>query len=290
MYQARLFNVARFRLIVNRDQLLLLFTSGNLAFLAVDVAIAHSVNAFRPVYEWIPVLLPPMGAVTALGLAVQRGPSRLLRGMHLLTMLVSVLVGLLGLAFHLRAMLNPLGGVSWSWLVFSAPVLAPLSFAGVGLIGIFAACEEEGPGVLTFPGLVRLHAPISKTQHLLWFLGLGFAGAAATSFLDHGQYGYTMYEWTPVVAGCFATFVVLGRAVTNDENAIDDWTYFWTMILCLAVGVVGFAFHLSHDVAGTGAISLERMRSYAPVFAPLLFADLSILGLLVMIVETDEQA
>ena len=33
-----------------------LFATGNLLFLAVDVWIAHSVNRFAEIYEWIPVI------------------------------------------------------------------------------------------------------------------------------------------------------------------------------------------------------------------------------------------
>ena len=220
--RSAILNLAEFRLHLNRDQLLLLFTSGNLAFLSVDVALAHSVNSFIPVYEWIPVLVPPLGALTSFWLAARRDPTLSLRLFHAFLMLVGVLIGVLGLAFHLpRAMLSPLGVFSWSWLVFSAAVLAPLSFAGVSLVGLVASLDEigEDSGLLSFADVIRLKAPISKTQHFLWFVGLGFLGAAATSFLDHGQYGYTGYEWIPVIAGVFATVVVLGRAVTRPNRS-----------------------------------------------------------------------
>jgi hypothetical protein len=52
----------------------------------------------------------------------------------------------------------------------------------------------------------------------------------------------------------------------------------------MLTGVVGFAFHLSRDIADSGALSLERMRSSAPIFAPLLFTDIAALGLLVMLI------
>jgi hypothetical protein len=54
------------------------------------------------------------------------------------------------------------------------------------------------------------------------------------------------------------------------------------MIAAVLVGILGFGFHLSADLAGTGQISLERILAFAPVFAPLLFSDLGILGLLVV--------
>jgi hypothetical protein len=46
--------------------------------------------------------------------------------------------------------------------------------------------------------------------------------------------------------------------------------------------MLGFGFHLSADLAGTGSLSLERILAFAPVLAPLLFSDLGLLGLLVV--------
>jgi len=53
-------------------------------------------------------------------------------------------------------------------------------------------------------------------------------------------------------------------------------------IAAVLVGILGFGFHLSADLAGTGQMSLERILAFAPVFAPLLFSDLGALGLLVV--------
>jgi len=284
-----LLGVVRFQSQLDRDRILLLFVSANLAFLAIDVAVAHSVNSFRPVYEWIPVFVPPFGALTAAMLALHRSPSNTLRWLHVLMMLTSIGVGLLGTAFHLWAALGVHGGIEWSWLVFSAPVLAPLSFAGVGLVGLVATMTEDAPGSgrLSLASTITVQAPISKTEHLLWFVALGFLGATLTSFLDHGQYGHTLYEWIPVLAGAYATVVVIGRALLPEPSRGDNITYFWTMVAQIVVGVAGFAFHLSRDLADSGAVSIERMRSFAPIFAPLLFCDLGILGLLVLLATGD---
>jgi hypothetical protein len=54
------------------------------------------------------------------------------------------------------------------------------------------------------------------------------------------------------------------------------------MVAAIVVGVLGFAFHLGKDLTETGQISLERILVFAPVFAPFLFCDLGILGLLVV--------
>ncbi len=207
-------------------------------------------------------------------------------------MFVGIGVGVLGMAFHLSAAIAPAGAASWAWIVFSAPVLAPLSFAGVSLVGLVTAAREDPPGsgLLWFTDQIRLRAPINKTRHLLWLLGLGLLGAAGASFIDHAQYGYTLYKWIPVVFGLFATFVTLGFALASRTGPADQVIYLWTMLASMLVGVLGFGFHLSRDMADTGAITFQRMQTFAPIAAPMLFADLGLLGLLIALLPTSDNA
>ncbi len=58
------------------------------------------------------------------------------------------------------------------------------------------------------------------------------------------------------------------------------------MISAVVVGILGFGFHLSANLAGTGAFSLERILAFAPILAPLLYSDLGILGLLIAAKES----
>lgn len=268
----------------DRRPLLLWFVAVNLAFLVGDVWIAHSANAFVPVYEWIPIVVAPPGIATALLLALMRRSGQTLLWLHAAAMLAGVAVGVSGTAFHLQAALAP-AGVSWPWIVFGAPVLAPLSFAGVSLVGLVAALREQpgGSGRLWFGERLQLAAPISQVRHLLWLVGLGFAGAAATSYIDHAQYDHTLYEWIPVVYGTFAACLTLAMALARRPARTDRVVYTWTMLAGLLVGLLGVAFHLSRDLADSGALSWQRMRDYAPVLAPLLFADLALLGLITTI-------
>jgi hypothetical protein len=82
--------------------------------------------------------------------------------------LTSIAVGLLGAYFHLvRAILPnaPLEDiVSVALLVWAPPVLGPLTFALVGLMGISAAWIEDPPdsGILTLLGGMKVHLPYSK--------------------------------------------------------------------------------------------------------------------------------
>ena len=53
-----------------------LFLLGNISFLAVDVAIAHAVNGFAHLAEWVPVAFSLVGAVMLFSAAILAGSVR----------------------------------------------------------------------------------------------------------------------------------------------------------------------------------------------------------------------
>lgn len=284
MREITIFRFAKIHLPMEKNRFLLMFTGVNLIFTGLDVALAHSINSFIPLHEWVPVYYAPIGAITSFLVAFQMKPKKIVSLIHLLTMIVGVMVGITGLGFHLNQVLSPTGRLTWAWLVFGSPILAPLSFSGISLIGLYGITKEleDGSGRLEISGIGIFKAPISRDLHFLWLVGLGFAGSAVTSIIDHAQYGYTVYKLIPIAFGIFATTVIISLALSKNWTRGDELTYFWTMIGAVMVGILGFAFHLSKDLADTGQISLERILVFAPVLAPLLFCDLGMLGLLVV--------
>ncbi len=288
MSEISVFHLARVRLPIAKRRLLLLLVGVNFLFTGVDVALAHAVNSFHPRYEVLPLLFAPLAAISSVLAAVVPRPGRLLGIAHVGLMGLGVAVGVLGTAFHAQQALNPLGGLTWIWLTFASPILAPLAFAGISLVGLYAIVEEVPgrPGELEVPGFGTFTAPISLDRHFLWLVGLGFATSAVTSIVDHGQYGYTLYKLIPIAYGLFATAVVISLAVRHEWSRGDELTYVWTMAAAGVVGMLGFAFHLSADLAENGGISIERVLVFAPVLAPLLFCDLGMLGLIVVAEET----
>jgi hypothetical protein len=284
MDNVEVFHLANVRLPMEKNRLLLIFVGLNLFITGIDVALAHSINSFIPVYEWIPIYFFPLGAMSCFIISFQGTPGKLFTITHISLMIIGLMVGFIGMAFHMNAVLNPLGHLSWAWLVFGSPILAPLAFSGISLLGLYAITEEvEGsPGVLKIYGLGTFHAPISRDKHFIWLVGLGFGASAITSVIDHAQYGYNAYKLIAIVFGLFATSVVLTIALSKNWSKKDELVYLWTMITAIIVGVMGFGFHLSGDLAGTGKISLERMLVFAPILAPLLYGDLGMLGLIVV--------
>ena len=284
MDNVEVFHLANVRLPMEKNRLLLIFVGLNLFVTGIDVALAHSINNFIPVYEWIPIYYFPIGAMSCFVIAFQTTPKKIFALIHISLMSIGLMVGFIGTAFHMNAVLNPLGHLSWAWLVFGSPILAPLAFSGISLLGLYAITEEvkDAPGVLMIQGLGTFHAPISRDKHFLWLVGLGFGASAITSIIDHAQYGYNPYKLIAIVFGLFATSVVLTIALSDKWSKKDELVFFWTMIAAIIVGVMGFGFHLSGDLAGTGKISLERMLVFAPILAPLLYGDLGMLGLIVV--------
>jgi hypothetical protein len=127
-------------------------------------------------------------------------------------------------------------------------------------------------------------APISKTRQLLWLVGLGYVAAEASAILDHarGQFENPAV-WLAVVPGAFATAVTLAMACKRNPNHSDHVIYIWTQLMMILVGLLGLGMHLSADMTPTGELSIERMINFAPVFAPLLFTNMAILGLIAVL-------
>jgi hypothetical protein len=284
MNEITVFQLARLKLPMGKNRLLLILVGVNFVFTGLDVVLAHAVNNFVPSYELIPIIYAPLGALSSFIVALKSKPSKQIVLIHIFLMLLGVVVGVLGTAFHANEALNPLGQLTWIWITFASPILAPLAFAGISLVGLYGVIEEvDGqPGLLEVPGLGTFKAPISRDRHFLWLVGLGFAASAITSIIDHGQYGYTIYKLIPIILGLFSTSVVITLAVSKTWSRGDELIYFWTMIAAIIVGILGFAFHLSGDLSDNGQLSLERILVFAPILAPMLYSDLGVLGLIIV--------
>ncbi len=250
----------------SRKLLIELFATANLGFLVLDVALAHSANAFRLWSEWIPVA----GAgACALALAVgllrgaefDRGPGRWI---GLGAGGAAVAIGIVGLVLHLDSQFFQtltLGG-----LVYSAPFAAPLAFGGLGLLV-----------------LLNRMVPADTVEWGRWVCLLalgGFAGNFTLSLADHAQNGFfNPLEWLPVFVAAVAVgfFAVAMVAPRGRPLAVSLWV---VLLLQATTGVLGFLLHLRHLADPTLTSLRERLLYGAPPFAPLLFTDLALLGAL----------
>ncbi len=110
------------------------FVIVNLAFLALDVYLAHSINHFREPTEWIPVcfsLAAPvlLAAGNFWAVSDRRGMNH---AMGLLVGFTSILMGVTGTIFHLESQFFVRH--SLRSLVYTAPFAAPLAYCGLGFL------------------------------------------------------------------------------------------------------------------------------------------------------------
>ena len=291
-YMARVFPILnRVKLPLTRDQLMLLMAAVNLFFLGIDIYLAHSISGTIVPYEWIPIIFGPFAGVLLLVAGIVA-----LRKRDLATVIANVIfltivaVGLLGAYFHVvRAVLptGPIGArVNVDLLVWAPPVLGPLTFSLVGLIGISAVWLEDpaDSGRLALLSKRRIQLPYSKTQAYLFIVGLGTLATLISSVLDHARTNFhNPWLWVPITAGVFGTVVAAALGSMDRPSRGDIIVYVSAMVLLLITGVVGAVLHIQEDLTAQGTFVLERFIRGAPFLAPLLFANMGTLGLIVLL-------
>lgn len=273
-WELKLLKGGSFHFPLSTRQILLLFLAFSFVATSADVALAHSQNRFIPVYEWIPVIYPLLAAGVIVSYLFWPG-DRVVRYIYMFVMIVGIPIGLLGLFFHVIG--NSVNsGYLWNWFIFGAPVLAPLAITGMCLFGL--AIMESNPRVW------------------LRLVALGFLVLALTAFLDHAQTHFeSLYTWVPVIAGIFGFLVTwqVGGKVTEDSgDMIKDLQlanfFYAAMVVMIIVGAAGAYFHVITDLHATVQMPWRRFIYHAPVLAPMLFAQLGMLGCLCAIKEENE--
>lgn len=288
--------VRKWKIPFTRDQLFLLMAALNEYLLAVEIFLAHSISGTIRPDEWIPIVFGPIaGTLLVVAGLVNRRNRSLAVALAVPTYLVSIGIGLLGAWFHVyRAVLPfaPAGErVNLGLLVWGPPVIAPLTFALVGMFGLSALWVEDPPdsGTLVLPGDTRLHLPFSKTRAYFLWVSLGMLATLLSSVLDHTHTDFTnTWLWVPTSAGVIGTIAPLIMGFMEVPTRTDILTYAISMVLIILVGMVGVVLHIRTNLVVEGAIVGERFIRGAPLLAPMLFADIATFGLLVLL-DSDER-
>lgn len=238
------------------------FIWSNLAFLGIDIALAHAENRYARSEELLPIGFSALAALLLLPGLVSTRVRAATRGLTLFIGGCAILVGVGGMLYHLasafferQALVN---------LVYAAPFIAPLAYVGVGLLLLLSRMQR---------------ATDPEWASWVMFLTLGgFAGNLGLSLLDHAQNGFARpAEWVSVGAAAFGTSFLLIAMLRPSERGLQRLTLA-VLALEVLIGVIGFALHFSADLGRPGDSLMERLIHGAPLFAPLLFSDLAILG------------
>ncbi len=235
------------------------FIWSNLALLGGDVALAHAENAYARREEWIPIGFSAAAAIVLLPGLVSAGLRERQRVLALGVGVAAILVGVAGMIYHLASAFFE--KQTLANLVYAAPFVAPLAYVGVGLLLVMTRME-----------------PLERWSGWVVLLALGgFFGNFGLSLLDHAQNGFaSRAEWVPVGSAAFAVSFLLVALLRPGDRALVRATLV-VLAVQVPVGVAGFILHLAGDARRPGTWT-DRLLHGAPVFAPLLFADLALLA------------
>jgi hypothetical protein len=84
----------------------------------------------------------------------------------------------------------------------------------------------------------------------------------------------------PMMAGILGTVVATALGIIEKPTRIDLTTYTIAMLWLSVVGFIGFVLHLNSNLVAQGTIVIECILRVSPTLAPLLFANIGLLGLL----------
>lgn len=259
------------RLATSRPFLVELFIAFNLAFLALDIFVAHSVNQFGHPAEWIPFVFTLLAAVALLVNLALGAPARAESGGYrtgpgwwtgVVVGALAIVVGVAGLLWHLGSDFFEI--MTLRALVYSAPFVAPLAFTGLGLLLLANRLIEP--------------EDVEWGQWVLLLAWGGFVGNFVLSLVDHAQNGFFyIAEWVPV--GVSALVVGwLALPIFRRTPSLYLQIGLGTLALAMATGVVGFGLHLVPVITEQSGTLADRIVYGAPIFAPLLFPNLALLA------------
>jgi hypothetical protein len=238
------------------------FALVNLAFLSLDIYMAHSINQFRHWAEYVPLYFSLAAPPILLAGLLAWSWKRLGRLIGYLVGGAAVAIGIAGLVLHLEGRF--FYEKTLESLVYTAPFAAPLAYTGIGLL-------------LIMNRMVDGDSPEWPLWVLLLALG-GFIGNFIFSLADHAQNGFFHpTEWIPVVSSAFAVgFLLAPFLVRVSRSFVLPLAV--VLLLQAAVGLLGFYYHNVANWRGPSPSSWDNFIYGAPALAPLLFSNLSLLA------------
>ncbi len=241
------------------------FVTINIAFLTLDIYLAHSFNSFRKMEEYAPFyfsMIAPIFLTIGLVGKYRYHWLEVWTDIGYLVGYLSVGMGLVGVVLHLDSQFFSQRTIKS--LVYGAPFAAPLSYTGLGFLLI----------------MNRMVADKGKdwANWVIFFALGGFVGNFIFSLTDHAQNGFFHWsEWIPVASSAMAVGALISLFIAVYNRS---YLYFCSFILLLQaiVGVLGFYLHAKSILNGPSIQLSENIINQAPLLAPLLFPNLVLLS------------
>jgi hypothetical protein len=289
--------ITKIKIPFTRDQAVLFMIAVNEIILGVDIFLAHSISGSIVPYEWIPIIFgPAAGVLLLIAGAISLKKRSVAVWISTVVFLLSIVVGVLGSYFHLRRGLlldaPLLEMLRFDVVVWAPPMFGPITFAGLGIFGLFASLIEDpvDSGKLKLWGKKTLQMPISKTNMYLLLVSLGILAMVFSGVLDHSRTGFTNpWLWVPTVVGVFAVVVTAVMGIILKPTKTDVMTIVVTMVLMIVVGLVGAGLHIQQDLTTNMEIVQERFLRGAPFMAPLNYANMGLIALLLLLDPREEK-
>ena len=278
----------KLRIPVSRDQAFLLYVVLNELIMGLETYLAHNLNGTIRFNEWIPIVCGPLfGVLLLIAFVLGRRKPALAVWLATVALVGSLVVGVLGTYFHVVRAIRPFAApgqrITLELLVWGAPAFAPPTFILVGVLGLVALSAESG-GAGAFGKVLWRSLPLRKDQAYFFLASLGVLIALVSSVFDHMRGGFTNpWLWVPALSGAFAAVVAFVIGLFPAPNRADLTVYAAAMGLLLVVGPLGLVLHVLFDLGVGSAIILERFLRGAPILAPMVFANMGLLGILALL-------
>ncbi len=247
----------------------------------------HSRGDFSDRWMWTPVWLTPPGVAAA---AASLASERAARSVLPLTSLASLADGAIGFALHLRGIRRMPGGygIGQYNVVIGPPVFAPLLVTSVGVLGLFASAlrpESDADPSDTERAPAFLRGVTGEIAHGRFQQGMAITAAAfaalsgGEAYFEHlrGSYNQRLM-WTPIwiTPPMIAAAIAAARDPAAAESVLPV-----ASLATFADGLLGFGLHLRGISRMPGGLTNLRFNATLgpPLFAPLLFTAVGMLGL-----------
>jgi hypothetical protein len=275
-----------------------------------EAYVQHQRGAFSHWLMWTPVwLTPPTALVSALALVSERVARRVLP----VIALVSLADGVIGFWYHLRGIGKLPGG--WKLgqynIVMGPPIFAPLLTCMVGLLAGLAGLLRRERLALPAPDVVRARDAIRRMvqredppsaleqfaaavshgrfQRRLALTSAFFAIlSGGEAYFEHLRGSYNQrVMWTPVWVTPFMVVAAVGAAVSERMARLVLPV---VSLVTLLDGMLGFLLHLRgiRQMPGGFANLRFNITMGPPLFAPLLFSSVGLLGFIAALLRRKE--